>query len=230
MARSPDTTRKLNRVAGSALAGMISLVRRTSRVVYEPADALLAARRRPSPHRRHLARPVHDDVGLPALAGDQSRRHGRAPWRRRADRCGHGQLRRRAHSRRRRRRPQEGPRRCLRAPPSRARSEGRLLARHDRRRAAGTGPPRRYRHRHDRAALRPPDRAVRRRHLALSRAQYLEPDDDQSAGLEARLCRRRSDLGAARRRRSRARVRARSRSSGRSTRQPRAPTRSSAPT
>jgi 3-deoxy-D-manno-octulosonic-acid transferase len=30
----------LNRVAGSALAGMISLVRRTSRVVYEPADAL----------------------------------------------------------------------------------------------------------------------------------------------------------------------------------------------
>jgi 3-deoxy-D-manno-octulosonic-acid transferase len=40
MARSPDTTRKLNRLAGSALAGMISLVRRTSRVVYEPADAL----------------------------------------------------------------------------------------------------------------------------------------------------------------------------------------------
>ena len=40
MARSPGTTRKLNRLAGSALAGMISLVRRTSRVVYEPADAL----------------------------------------------------------------------------------------------------------------------------------------------------------------------------------------------
>ena len=40
MARSPETTRKLNRLAGSALAGMISLVRRTSRVVYEPEDAL----------------------------------------------------------------------------------------------------------------------------------------------------------------------------------------------
>ena len=40
MARSPDTTRRLNRFAGSALAGMISLVRRTSRIVYEPADAL----------------------------------------------------------------------------------------------------------------------------------------------------------------------------------------------
>ena len=40
MARSPDTTRKLNRLAGSALAGMISLVRRTSRAIFEPADAL----------------------------------------------------------------------------------------------------------------------------------------------------------------------------------------------
>ncbi|MFN3625551.1 MAG: glycosyltransferase N-terminal domain-containing protein, partial [Hyphomicrobium sp.] len=40
MARSPDTTRKLNRLAGSALAGLISLVQRTSKVVYEPEDAL----------------------------------------------------------------------------------------------------------------------------------------------------------------------------------------------
>jgi 3-deoxy-D-manno-octulosonic-acid transferase len=40
MARSPETTRKLNRIAGSALAGMISLVRRTSRIIYEPEDAL----------------------------------------------------------------------------------------------------------------------------------------------------------------------------------------------
>ena len=40
MARSRDTTRTLNRLAGRALAGIISLVRRTSRVVYEPADAL----------------------------------------------------------------------------------------------------------------------------------------------------------------------------------------------
>ncbi|MTD95523.1 DUF374 domain-containing protein [Hyphomicrobium sp. xq] len=41
MARSPDTTRKLNRLAGSALAGMISLVKRTSRAVYEPENALV---------------------------------------------------------------------------------------------------------------------------------------------------------------------------------------------
>ena len=40
MARSPDTTRRLNSFAGSALAGMIALVRRTSRTVYEPPDAL----------------------------------------------------------------------------------------------------------------------------------------------------------------------------------------------
>lgn len=40
MARSPDTTRKLNRLAGGVLAGLISLVQRTSRVVYEPEDAL----------------------------------------------------------------------------------------------------------------------------------------------------------------------------------------------
>lgn len=40
MARSPDTTRKLNRLAGGALAGLISLVQRTSKVVYEPEDAL----------------------------------------------------------------------------------------------------------------------------------------------------------------------------------------------
>jgi 3-deoxy-D-manno-octulosonic-acid transferase len=40
MARSPNTTLKLNLLAGRALAGMISLVRRTSRVVYEPQDAL----------------------------------------------------------------------------------------------------------------------------------------------------------------------------------------------
>lgn len=40
MARSPDTTRRINRLAGSAVAGLISLVRRTSRRVYEPSDAL----------------------------------------------------------------------------------------------------------------------------------------------------------------------------------------------
>lgn len=40
MARWPDTTRRLNRLAGSALAGMISLVKRTSRAIYEPEDAL----------------------------------------------------------------------------------------------------------------------------------------------------------------------------------------------
>ena len=41
MARSPDTARKLNRLAGSALASMISLVKRTSRAVYEPENALV---------------------------------------------------------------------------------------------------------------------------------------------------------------------------------------------
>ena len=41
MARSPDTTRKLNRLAGRALASMISLVKRTSRAVYEPENALV---------------------------------------------------------------------------------------------------------------------------------------------------------------------------------------------
>jgi 3-deoxy-D-manno-octulosonic-acid transferase len=41
MARSPDTTRNLNRLAGRALAGMISLVKRTSRAVYEPENALV---------------------------------------------------------------------------------------------------------------------------------------------------------------------------------------------
>ncbi len=40
MARSPDTARKLNRLAGSAVAGLISLVQRTSKAVYEPEDAL----------------------------------------------------------------------------------------------------------------------------------------------------------------------------------------------
>lgn len=40
MARSPETKRKLNRLAGSALAGMISLVRGTSRISYDPPDAL----------------------------------------------------------------------------------------------------------------------------------------------------------------------------------------------
>ena len=40
MARSPDTTRLMNRIAGRTLAGMISLVRRTSRSVYEPEDSL----------------------------------------------------------------------------------------------------------------------------------------------------------------------------------------------
>ncbi len=40
MAGSPDTTRRLNSLAGGALAGMISLVKRTSRTVYEPEDAL----------------------------------------------------------------------------------------------------------------------------------------------------------------------------------------------
>lgn len=40
MARSPDTARKLNRLAGGAVAGLISLVQRTSKAVYEPADAL----------------------------------------------------------------------------------------------------------------------------------------------------------------------------------------------
>jgi 3-deoxy-D-manno-octulosonic-acid transferase len=41
MARSPDSARKLNRLAGSALASMISLVKRTSRAVYEPENALV---------------------------------------------------------------------------------------------------------------------------------------------------------------------------------------------
>jgi 3-deoxy-D-manno-octulosonic-acid transferase len=41
MARSPDTARKLNRLAGRALASMISLVKRTSRAVYEPENALV---------------------------------------------------------------------------------------------------------------------------------------------------------------------------------------------
>jgi 3-deoxy-D-manno-octulosonic-acid transferase len=41
MARSPDTTRTLNSLAGRALAGMISLVKRTSRAVYEPENALV---------------------------------------------------------------------------------------------------------------------------------------------------------------------------------------------
>ena len=40
MVRSPDTTRKLKRLAGGAIAGLISLVKRSSRTVYEPADAL----------------------------------------------------------------------------------------------------------------------------------------------------------------------------------------------
>lgn len=40
MARTPDTTRNLNRLAGRAVAGLISLVRRTSQIVYEPVDAL----------------------------------------------------------------------------------------------------------------------------------------------------------------------------------------------
>lgn len=40
MARSPDKTRTASRLAGNALAGLISLVKRTSRTVYEPADAL----------------------------------------------------------------------------------------------------------------------------------------------------------------------------------------------
>ncbi|WP_072372827.1 glycosyltransferase N-terminal domain-containing protein [Hyphomicrobium sp. NDB2Meth4] len=40
MARSPDTTHRLNQLAGRALAGMISLVRRTSKIVYEPENAL----------------------------------------------------------------------------------------------------------------------------------------------------------------------------------------------
>lgn len=40
MARSPDTTRNLNRLAGRAVAGLISLVRCSSRIIYEPADAL----------------------------------------------------------------------------------------------------------------------------------------------------------------------------------------------
>jgi len=40
MARSSDTTHGLNRLAGGALASLISLVRRTSRSVYEPDDAL----------------------------------------------------------------------------------------------------------------------------------------------------------------------------------------------
>jgi 3-deoxy-D-manno-octulosonic-acid transferase len=40
MARSPDTTRTVSRLAGGALAGLISLVGRTSRTVYEPTDAL----------------------------------------------------------------------------------------------------------------------------------------------------------------------------------------------
>ena len=41
MARSPDSARKLNRLAGRALASMISLVKRTSRAVYEPENALV---------------------------------------------------------------------------------------------------------------------------------------------------------------------------------------------
>jgi 3-deoxy-D-manno-octulosonic-acid transferase len=40
MARSPETARKLNRLAGGALARLISLVQRSSKAVYEPADAL----------------------------------------------------------------------------------------------------------------------------------------------------------------------------------------------
>jgi len=40
MARSPDTARTSSRLAGRAVAGLISLVRRTSKTIYEPADAL----------------------------------------------------------------------------------------------------------------------------------------------------------------------------------------------
>src|SRR5438045_1353469 len=40
MARSPQTNSRLGKIAGSALAGFIGAVQRTSRVVYEPADAL----------------------------------------------------------------------------------------------------------------------------------------------------------------------------------------------
>ena len=61
-------------------------------------------------------------------------------------------------------------------------------------------------------------------------AQYLEPDDHQPAGLEARIRCRRSHLGVCRRRRGRAGVRARCRWSERSTPPPPAPTSSSAPT
>ena len=40
MARPPHTTSTLTRLSGSAVAGLIGLVRRTSRTVYEPEDAL----------------------------------------------------------------------------------------------------------------------------------------------------------------------------------------------
>jgi 3-deoxy-D-manno-octulosonic-acid transferase len=40
MARSPQTNSLLGKIAGSVLAGLIGAVKRTSRVTYEPADAL----------------------------------------------------------------------------------------------------------------------------------------------------------------------------------------------
>ncbi len=44
MARSPQTSSLLGKTAGSILAGLIGAVKRTSRVIYEPADALVSLR------------------------------------------------------------------------------------------------------------------------------------------------------------------------------------------
>ncbi len=187
MARPPHTTSTWSWLAGRAVAGLIGLVRRTSRIVYDPPDALerleaqhpvivavwhgqfmMTSGFRPAPHVKVAAMVArHGDaefIGTAMAHLGVELIRGAGAGGRRKDRGGAYALRQAV----------------------RALERGRL-ARDDRRRAARARAARWHRHRHARAPFRPPDRSRRIRHDALHRARHLEPDDDQPAVLQARV-------------------------------------------
>ena len=143
-----------------------------------------------SVHRRHVAWRVHAAAAHQA-ARQADRHHAGAALRRRVPGRGAQALRHAVDPRRRRRRPQQGPRRHPRLQVGHPGAARRSRGGDDGGRAGRTGAQGRARHRHGARSNRARrDPAGRHRHHAIPRAQHLEPDEDQPAPLEPGLCRR----------------------------------------
>ncbi len=140
----------------------------------------------PSLHRRNVARRVH--AAAAHQAGQQAdRHHAGAALRRRVPGRGAQALRHAADPRRRRRRPQQGPRRRPRLPVGHPGAARRPRGGHDGGRAGRAGAQGGPRHRHGGQAIGTRDPSRSHRHATIPRAQHLEPDEDQPAALEPGL-------------------------------------------